>query len=313
MTEHELLSLFDRDILELGEQADRVKRERFGTAVFVLERYLSRDGTFPEKGGELQCRSVYLDMEGLEAGEAVRRIEALRLSGFCGTISGPTASHLWRWAGESWMNVKAWLRTMKEAGLSLLRGDDAELLDDRWRARRGEGLVPVDIWFGIHRCAHEAGLPSSASVRYGAQESLEDRARHLSLLGALQRESGGLVAVRIEPWDPERWPLPEHLDLAPTTGLDDLRMVAVCRLALPEIHVEVSWRMWDDKLAQTALGFGADALSGAFPRRWFESLSCSGSELGDRKEIARMVRETALDPVWVDELFRPDPKEAGVS
>ena len=59
-------------------------------------------------------------------------------------------------------------------------------------------------------------------------------------------------------------PLPMRIhSLRPTTGYDDVKMVAIARLALPLIPmVQVDWLRYGPKLAQVALTFGADDLDG---------------------------------------------------
>src|SRR2546426_130875 len=57
-------------------------------------------------------------------------------------------------------------------------------------------------------------------------------------------------------------PLPMVLDtFRRTTGYEDVKMVALSRLAAPAIrHVQVDWQRYGPKLAQVALIFGADDL-----------------------------------------------------
>ena len=57
-------------------------------------------------------------------------------------------------------------------------------------------------------------------------------------------------------------PLPREQSIAvPTTGYDDVRAVALTRLALPMIrNVQVDWSQYGPKLAQVALTFGANDL-----------------------------------------------------
>jgi len=57
-------------------------------------------------------------------------------------------------------------------------------------------------------------------------------------------------------------PLPTVVHEArPTTGYEDVRAVAVARLAAPNIQtIQVDWRRYGPKLAQVALTFGADDL-----------------------------------------------------
>jgi aminodeoxyfutalosine synthase len=57
-------------------------------------------------------------------------------------------------------------------------------------------------------------------------------------------------------------PLPLSVNaFRPTTGYDDVKMVAIARLAAPNIDtVQVDWMRYGPKLAQVALTFGADDL-----------------------------------------------------
>jgi aminodeoxyfutalosine synthase len=71
----------------------------------------------------------------------------------------------------------------------------------------------------------------------------------------LQDRIGGIQAIS---------PLPMMLStFRPTTGYDDVKMVAIARLAAPNIPtVQVDWRRYGPKLAQVALTFGADDIDG---------------------------------------------------
>ena len=57
-------------------------------------------------------------------------------------------------------------------------------------------------------------------------------------------------------------PLPREQSIAvPTTGYDDVRAVALTRLALPAVkRIQVDWSQYGPKLAQVALTFGANDL-----------------------------------------------------
>jgi hypothetical protein len=57
-------------------------------------------------------------------------------------------------------------------------------------------------------------------------------------------------------------PLPREQAIAvPTTGYDDVRAVALARLALPAVrNIQVDWSQYGPKLAQVALTFGANDL-----------------------------------------------------
>ena len=57
-------------------------------------------------------------------------------------------------------------------------------------------------------------------------------------------------------------PLSREQSIAvPTTGYEDVRAVALARLALPSVkNIQVDWAQYGPKLAQVALTFGANDL-----------------------------------------------------
>lgn len=93
-------------------------------------------------------------------------------------------------------------------------------------------------------------------------------------------------------------PLPQQLDrTAPTTGFDDVRTVALCRLLVPGVPtVQVDWQRYGPKLAQVALGVGADDLDNVLP--------VDDATLGPRRlaveEVRRNVTAAGLVPVERD-------------
>jgi aminodeoxyfutalosine synthase len=83
----------------------------------------------------------------------------------------------------------------------------------------------------------------------------------------------------------------------PTTGYDDVRLVAMSRLALKDvtttpISIEVDWSLYGPKLAQVALTFGADHLD-AVP-------AISDPQLGTRRatvaDVERNIRAAGFEP-----------------
>jgi aminodeoxyfutalosine synthase len=69
------------------------------------------------------------------------------------------------------------------------------------------------------------------------------------------------------PWLTTIAPLSREQSIAvPTTGYDDVRSVALARLALPGLpNVQVDWTQYGPKLAQVALTFGANDMDRVSP------------------------------------------------
>lgn len=119
-----------------------------------------------------------------------------------------------------------------------------------------------------------------------------DRAAWLLEVRALQQAVGGLVAVA---------PLARVADpTTPTTGFDDVRHVALARLALETIaHVQVDWRWHGPKLAQVALTVGANDIDGVAAD---DDLS-RGPRRAPLEEIRRNIAAAGQTPVERDARF----------
>lgn len=100
-------------------------------------------------------------------------------------------------------------------------------------------------------------------------------------------------------------PLPRQNPIdKPTTGYEDLRMVALARLALAsdpaaagQTFIEVDWSLYGPKLAQVALTFGADHLDAVSAER--------AAELGPRRETVQDVERNVRAAGYEPEELRP--------
>ena len=88
-----------------------------------------------------------------------------------------------------------------------------------------------------------------------ADAAAADRTALFVDVAALQAQYGCIQAID---------PLPMRLHAArPTTGYEDVKMVAVARIAAANVPtIQVDWTRYGPKLAQVALTFGADDLDG---------------------------------------------------
>ncbi len=96
-------------------------------------------------------------------------------------------------------------------------------------------------------------------------------------------------------------PLPTVLNaLRPTTGYDDVKSVAIARLAAPSIPViQVDWLRYGPKLAQVALTFGADDLDDVSP----SDESPDGRRRAPLEEVRRNVEAAGFVPAERDGRF----------
>lgn len=126
----------------------------------------------------------------------------------------------------------------------------------------------------------------------GTTQAPADRTGWLLEARALADAVTGLVAAA---------PLPRVQDrTAPTTGFDDVRTIALARLAFEHVPtIQVDWSLYGPKLAQVALAVGADDLDGV-PAADDESKGLRRTPLED---VRRNIAAAALVPVERDGRF----------
>ncbi len=208
--------------------------------------------------------------------------------------------HLAKIAGKEVQEV---LLDLKEAGLSCLPGGGAEVFSERIRQKLCPEKITGQRWLEITRLAHQLGIPSNATMLYGHLETYEERLEHLLALRDLQDETKGFLCFIPLPFLPQKSYL--RKEVAPTTGFEDLKMIAVSRLMLDNIpHVKAYWVFMGLKLAQVALHFGADDLHGTVLEEKISEFSGAEEEKAlSREEIERLIREAGFEPVERDALY----------
>jgi len=93
-------------------------------------------------------------------------------------------------------------------------------------------------------------------------------------------------------------PLPMALAPSrPTTGYEDVKLVALARLAaLPETVIQVDWQRYGPKLAQVALTFGADDLDNVSP----SDEAPEGRRRAPLEEVRRNIQAAGFEPAERD-------------
>ncbi len=206
-------------------------------------------------------------------------------------------------------DIEGVLSDLKQAGLGSLPGGGAEVFDDRVHDEAFKGKIRSDKWLEVHETAHRLGLMTNATILYGHIESLEDRVAHLLMLrDAQDRAIAADLPARFQtviplPFVPDDSAL-EHL-YGPT-GLDDLKMLAVCRLMLDNFaHVKAFWIMQTLPLSQLALDFGVDDVDGTVV--WYDITKVEGRDTHQEVSVGdlrRAIAEAGYEPVERDTLYR---------
>jgi aminodeoxyfutalosine synthase len=200
------------------------------------------------------------------------------------------------------LSIEETLRRMKAAGVDSMPGGGAEIFAERVRAIICDHKIDGNEWLDTARLAHKMGFKSNATMLYGHIENDEDRVDHLLKLRAVQDDTGGFQTFIPLAFHPENTAL-DHLPA--TTGLTDLRQVAVSRLLLDNFpHIKAYWQMLTAKIAQIALRFGADDLDGTvIEEKIYHDAGATTPQGMTRKELCRLITEAGRVPVERDTLY----------
>lgn len=195
------------------------------------------------------------------------------------------------------------LQQLIDAGLGSMPGGGAEIFHPEVRDQICEHKADGDNWIAIHRAAHQLGLKSNATMLYGHVERAPHRIDHLCKLRDLQDETGGFQTFIPLAFHPENTKL-DHLQKP--TGLMDLRMIALSRIMLDNFdHIKAYWIMLGEKIAQTALSFGADDLDGTVVHELiYHDAGAKTPEGLSVGELHRLIREAGRVPLERDTLYR---------
>ncbi|MGM0419285.1 MAG: aminofutalosine synthase MqnE, partial [Thermodesulfobacteriota bacterium] len=149
---------------------------------------------------------------------------------------------------------------------------------------------------------HNFGIKTNCTMLYGHIETIEERLDHFIYLRELQDRTNGFTAFIPLAFHSENTKL-SHIK--ETTAVDDLKTIIVSRLMLDNIdHIKAYWVMLGEKLAQTALHFGADDLDGTILKEKITHSAGAKSAVGHAKEtMIRLIKNAGMDPVERDAFY----------
>lgn len=200
------------------------------------------------------------------------------------------------------MSIEEVLIALREAGLDSLPGGGAEIFAEETREKICPGKLSAEGWLEVHDIAHRLDISTNATMLYGHLETNEDRVDHLVRLREQQDRSDGFVTFIPLAFHPDN----TRMDYLPSTsGLTDLRNVAVSRLLLDNFpHIKVYWIMTGLKTAQIALSFGADDIDGTVTEEKITHMAGADTpEAISAEEIIQLIEEAGRIPVERDTLY----------
>lgn len=196
---------------------------------------------------------------------------------------------------------------LKAAGLDALPGGGAEVMSERVHEDLFAAKPNAARWLELARAAHSCGLKTNATILYGHVEQTPEKVEHFMRLREVQDESlastrGGFLTMIPLSWHPEKTAL-EHI--APPTGVEDLREIAVARLMLDNFpHIKTFWIMNSAAVSQCALWYGADDVDGTIMEyEIVRDPSQDRKQVLTSRALVEMILEAGREPLERDPLY----------
>src|SRR6266700_2184403 len=180
------------------------------------------------------------------------------------------------------MPLRDYLHMMKDEGLGSIPGTAAEILDDRVRKELSPNKLQAARWVEIISAAHELGIPTTSTMMYGHVEEPADWVRHILLLRAIKKSTGGFTEFVPLGFIHENTRLYRHGGARPGAKREEhLRVHALARVLLHGAikNVQVSWVKLGFETSLACLQAGANDFSGTLME---ESISkAAGATFGE--------------------------------
>jgi aminodeoxyfutalosine synthase len=269
VTDADIASLAgSHDIIAIGMEADAVRRDKHGNRttfvrVAVVDAAAGAALDWPAAAGEIRIAGVPATPAAAVARvrEVVERANRTPVSAF-------SLADLEQLAIREQMTLRAMLEDLRSAGLDLVAEAPFDELQDPRRSIEEVNIAGLALArLTVHK------LPSADTLSW------------LRRIAELQYTVGVVRAFA---------PLPRQVNPSvPTTGYDDVKRVALARLAVPNIpSIQVDWALYGPKLAQVALTVGADDVDAVSA----EDDTSQGRRRAPLEEILRNIRAAGQEP-----------------
>jgi cyclic dehypoxanthinyl futalosine synthase len=277
-------------LLELGAEADRIRREKHpeGVVTYIVDRNINYTNvcvadcgfcafyrrpkhgegwtlSYEQIGAKIdeakEMGAIQILMQGghnpyipfdwyLDLLRYIKRNHPIHIHGF-------SPSEVDFFAKTFRMDALDVIRELMKAGLDSIPGGGGEILVQRVRDQVAKKKAGADRWLEIMELAHGEGMKTSVTMMYGIGETLAERIEHLDRVQALQKKTHGFTAFICWPLQPENTPTMSHMPK--TDAVDYLRTVAIARIVLEDVpNLQASWVTMGLKVGQTALRFGCN-------------------------------------------------------
>jgi len=315
-------------LLELGAEADRIRREKHpeGVVTYIVDRNINYTNVCVAdcgfcafyrrpKHGEGYTLSFEQIGQKIEETKALGGVQILIQGGHNPYIPfewyldllryikrnhpihihGFSPSEVDFFAKLFRMDAVEVIRELQKAGLDSIPGGGGEILVQRVRDYAAPKKAGADRWLEIMELAHNEGMKTSVTMMYGLGETLAERLEHLQRVQEVQKRTGGFTAFITWPLQPEN--TPEFSHVQKTDATEYLRTIAISRIVLADVpNLQASWVTMGLKVGQLSLRFGCnDFGSLMIEENVVSAANTTYSTTTD--EIERLVRDAGFTPM----------------
>jgi aminodeoxyfutalosine synthase len=331
----EALSLYDMDLLTLGEYANKLREQRFGKKTYYnINRHInptnickdvcqfcaysaSRKNPYQytmsheeilddvsksvQNGiDEVHIVSAHNPHTGLEWYlEIFQKIKQKFPHLHIKALTAAEINFLSTQYNKSYEEI---IDLMCQYGVDSMPGGGAEIFDEEVRKRICGGKVKSDEWLQIHKLWHQKGKKSNATMLFGHIESRANRIDHMLRLRDLQDITGGFNAFIPLVYQTQN----NYLKVKePLTAQEILKTMAISRIVLDNIpSIKAYWVTSTMKLALVAQEFGANDLDGTIEKESIQSAAGANSKNGmPQKEFVELIQNSGFEAVRRDSLY----------
>ncbi len=261
--------LAEPNLIAVGARGDEARRQRHGNrTTFVRVFEVHTDLIPPALPAAASAGEIRITGTPPSVAAAVASVKAARALAGPTPMSAYSVAELLELAGGGLASLTDLVARLAAAGLDSIADAPLDRLADP---------------SGAIRAARDGGVRVPRLTVH--DPAAGDALRFVTLARDIQASVGGVRAFA---------PLPRVSSVAqPSTGYDDVKVVAVARLLADNIEsIQVDWALYGPKLAQVALTMGADDVDG---------VSALEGDLGRRRspleEIRGNITAAGLQPV----------------
>ncbi len=156
------------------------------------------------------------------------------------------------------------LGKMRDAGLNMLNGTAADILNDKLRKKLSSDKLRTADWIDVIKTAHGMGIKTTATILFGHVENEIHICEHLEIIRHIQRQTGGFTELQAWPFIPDHTPLAREARI-PEFNVDEaFRLLAVARMFFSHtlMNITAPWILFGTKNALRSLSVGVNDVGG---------------------------------------------------